>query len=73
MPFELAAFLLLLAIVAAILLTMRQRPGLKVQDVSAQVRVRRGDRIRLVSMAAEAEPGAGAGEQGAGDRPEGRP
>jgi NADH-quinone oxidoreductase subunit J len=73
MPFELAAFLLLLAIVAAILLTMRQRPGLKVQDVSAQVRVRRGDRIRLVSMAAEVEPAAGAGEQGAGDPPGGRP
>jgi NADH-quinone oxidoreductase subunit J len=64
-PFELAAFLLLLAIVAAILLTMRQRPGLKVQDVAAQVRVRREDRVRLVSMAAEVEPsaaGEGAGE-----------
>jgi NADH-quinone oxidoreductase subunit J len=53
LPFELAAFLLLLAIVAAILLTMRQRPGLKVQDVAAQVRVRRADRVRLVSMPAE--------------------
>lgn len=62
LPFELAAFLLLLAIVAAILLTMRQRPGLKVQDVAAQVRVRRADRVRLVSMPAEgvaaAEPKA---------------
>lgn len=51
--FELAAFLLLLAIVAAIMLTHRQRPGLKYQDVSAQVKVRREDRVRLIKMAAE--------------------
>ena len=51
--FELASFLLLLAIVAAIVLTMRKRPGLKVQDISSQVRVRREDRVRLVSMEAE--------------------
>ena len=51
--FELASFVLLLAIVAAIVLTMRKRPGLKVQDISSQVRVRREDRIRLVSMEAE--------------------
>lgn len=51
--FELAAFILLLAIIAAILLTLRQRPGLKVQDISAQVAVRREDRVRLVSMRAE--------------------
>jgi NADH-quinone oxidoreductase subunit J len=54
-PFELAAMLLLLAIVAAILLTMRHRPGLKVQDVSEQVKVRREDRVRLVKMKPEAE------------------
>jgi NADH-quinone oxidoreductase subunit J len=52
-PFELAAMLLLLAIVAAILLTMRKRPGIKKQDISAQVRVRREDRVKLVSMEAE--------------------
>jgi NADH-quinone oxidoreductase subunit J len=52
-PFELAAVILLVAIVAAISLTMRKRPGLKVQDVSRQVRVRREDRVRLVSMDAE--------------------
>jgi len=51
--FELAAFILLLAIIAAILLTLRQRPGLKVQDISAQVAVRRQDRVRLVSMPPE--------------------
>lgn len=53
--FELAAFILLLAIVAAIQLTMRKRPGQKVQDISAQVRVRRQDRVRLVQMKAERE------------------
>ena len=52
-PFELAAVLLLVAIVAAISLTMRRRPGLKVQDISAQVAVRARDRVRLVRMEAE--------------------
>ncbi len=51
--FELAAFILLLAIVAAIMLTLRQRTGLKVQDVAAQVAVRRADRVRIVKMEAE--------------------
>jgi NADH-quinone oxidoreductase subunit J len=53
--FELAAFILLLAIVAAIVLTMRRRPGLKVQDIGKQVAVRREDRVRLVSMDAETD------------------
>jgi NADH-quinone oxidoreductase subunit J len=52
-PFELAAVLLLLAIVAAIVLTMRHRTGLKAQDISAQVAVRAKDRIRIVKMEAE--------------------
>jgi NADH-quinone oxidoreductase subunit J len=52
-PFELAAMLLLLAIIAAITLTMRQRRGAKQQDVAAQVAVRAQDRIRLVKMEAE--------------------
>lgn len=54
--FELAAVLLLLAIVAAISLTMRRRPGLKVQDVARQVSVRREERVRLVKMDAEKKP-----------------
>ena len=45
--FEIAALILLVAIVAAITLTMRRRPGLKVQNVAAQVAVRREDRVRL--------------------------
>ncbi len=51
--FEIAAVILLLAIVAAIALTMRRRPGLKVQDVARQVAVKRDDRVRLVKMPAE--------------------
>ncbi|MEM7278030.1 MAG: NADH-quinone oxidoreductase subunit J [Pseudomonadota bacterium] len=51
--FELAAVILLLAIVAAITLTMRKRPGLKVQDISAQVAVDAKDRVRIVKMDAE--------------------
>ena len=53
--FEIAAFILLLAILAAIVLTMRRRPGLKVQDISAQVATRRDDRVRLVKMDTEGE------------------
>ena len=55
-PFELAAVLLLVAIVAAISLTMRRRAGLKHQDISRQVAVRREDRVRLVKMDAEKRP-----------------
>jgi len=55
-PFELAAMLLLVAIVAAIALTMRRRPGLKQQNVNRQVAVRRADRLRIVKMDAEKRP-----------------
>src|SRR5690606_2585823 len=48
--FEIAAMLLLLAIIAAITLTMRKREGLKVQDVPAQVAVRAEDRLRIVKV-----------------------
>ena len=51
--FEIAAVILLLAIVAAITLTMRKSHGLKVQDISAQVSVHAKDRIRIVKMDAE--------------------
>ena len=51
--FEIAAVILLLAIVAAITLTMRKRPGLKVQNIAAQVAVRAKDRVRVVKMDAE--------------------
>lgn len=48
--FELAAVILLVAIVAAISLTMRRRPGLKVQNIGQQVAVNRDDRVRLVKV-----------------------
>jgi len=53
--FEIAGMILLLAIVAAISLTMRKREGLKVQDVAAQVAVRRQDRVRIVQVEATKE------------------
>jgi NADH-quinone oxidoreductase subunit J len=52
-PFELAAVILLVAIVAAIAITLRRRKGTKHQDPAWQVSVKRGDRVRLVSMPAE--------------------
>ena len=52
-PFELAAAILLVAIVAAIALTMRRRTGVKTQDPSRQVEVRREDRVRIVQMPSE--------------------
>jgi NADH-quinone oxidoreductase subunit J len=51
--FEIAAVILLLAIVAAISLTMRRRSGLKTQDIARQVAVKAGDRVRIVKMASE--------------------
>jgi len=51
--FELAAVLLLVAIVAAIALTLRRRKDSRSQDPSEQVKARREDRVRLVSMPSE--------------------
>ncbi len=52
-PFELASVVLLVAIIAAIALTMRKRKDSKFQDPSQQVRVKRADRVRLVSVPSE--------------------
>jgi NADH-quinone oxidoreductase subunit J len=52
-PFEIAAVILLVAIIAAIALTMRRRPGTKYQNPVDQVAVKRADRVRLVKMKAE--------------------
>jgi NADH-quinone oxidoreductase subunit J len=54
-PFEVAAVILLVAIVAAITLTMRRREGQKLQDISRQVAVRAKDRVRVVKMDAEVD------------------
>ncbi|MFH2139321.1 MAG: NADH-quinone oxidoreductase subunit J [Pseudomonadota bacterium] len=51
-PFELAAVLLLVAMVAAIALTFRRRRDSKRQDISWQVNVKRNDRVRIISMPA---------------------
>ncbi|HWD22556.1 MAG TPA: NADH-quinone oxidoreductase subunit J [Burkholderiales bacterium] len=53
--FEVAAVILLVAIIAAIALTLRRRKDSRHQDPSQQVRVRRQDRVRIVSMPAEKE------------------
>ena len=52
-PFELAAVILLVAIVAAIALTLRRRKDSKSQDVAKQVNVQRADRVRVVSVQSE--------------------
>jgi NADH-quinone oxidoreductase subunit J len=51
--FEIAAVLLLVAIIAAIALTLRRRKDSRGQDPSEQVKARREDRVRLVAMKAE--------------------
>ena len=53
--FEIAAVILLVAIVAAIALTLRRRKDSRHQDPAEQVRARREERVRLVSMPAEKE------------------
>jgi len=52
-PFEIAATILLIAIVAAITLTMRRRPDSKYQNPAEQVRVRAEDRVRIIKMDSE--------------------
>ncbi|MEB4592437.1 NADH-quinone oxidoreductase subunit J [Candidatus Thiothrix sp. Deng01] len=52
-PFEIAAVILVVAIIAAIVLTLRRRPDARKQDISQQVQVRRADRVRLVKMKSE--------------------
>ena len=49
-PIVIESFVLLLAIVAAITLTMRKRPGLKVHDIAKQVAVRAKDRVRIMKV-----------------------
>ena len=52
-PFELAAVILLVAIIAAIALTLRRRKHGKYIDPAEQVKVRREDRVRMVTMPSE--------------------
>jgi NADH-quinone oxidoreductase subunit J len=52
LPFEMAAVILTVAVVVAVLLTLRRRVGTKTQNASEQVLVRKTDRVRLIKMAA---------------------
>jgi len=66
-PLEIAAVILLVAIIAAIALTLRTRKDSKHMDPSEQVRVKARDRVRIVKLAPtvsapEPEPAAGAAE-----------
>ncbi|MDR7193766.1 NADH-quinone oxidoreductase subunit J [Luteimonas terrae] len=67
LPFEVAAVILTVAVIAAVMLTLRRRPGTKHQNPSEQARVQAKDRMRVVKMDAvrpvvEPTPGDGEGE-----------
>jgi len=53
--FEIAGIILLVAIVAAVALTLRRRKDHKTQDIAAQIRTNPADRVRIVSMESENE------------------
>jgi len=55
LPFEIAAVILLVAIIAAISLTLRRRPQTKYQTPGKQIKVKRNDRLRIVKMETEAK------------------
>lgn len=55
-PLQIAAVLLLVAIIAAIALTLRRRKDSKAIDASVQVKVKKADRLRIVKMQAVVEP-----------------
>lgn len=57
-PFELAAVLLLLAMVAAITLTLRKRRDAKRQDIGKQIKVKKEDRLRIVSVPSSFKAGS---------------
>lgn len=61
-PFELVSVVLLVAIIAAVTLTLRQRKDNKAMNPRLQVRVKAADRFRVVKMAAEVEAPAVANE-----------
>ena len=51
LPFEIAAVILTVALIAAVMLTLRRRVGVKSQNPSKQVAVKASERIRIVKMA----------------------
>ncbi len=52
-PFEIAAVILLVAMVAAIALTLRRRKDARAQSVPAQIAVKKTERLRIVKMQSE--------------------
>jgi NADH-quinone oxidoreductase subunit J len=62
-PVQVAAIILLVALIAAIALTLRSRKDAKTQDPSQQVRVKARDRVSLVKMEAVKAPEPAAAEQ----------
>ena len=56
LPFEVAAVILTIAVIAAVMLTLRRRVGAKHQDPAWQARVRAADRVRLVDVPVEHRP-----------------
>ena len=70
LPFEFAAVILTVAVIAAVMLTLRKREGTKTQDPAEQSRVKASDRLRMVDHAAGgrriADDGGPAGAQDAG-------
>jgi NADH-quinone oxidoreductase subunit J len=56
LPFEVAAVILTIAVIAAVMLTLRRRVGAKHQDPSWQTAVRARDRFRMVSVPSERPP-----------------
>jgi NADH-quinone oxidoreductase subunit J len=63
LPFEVAAVILTVAVIAAVMLTLRRRAGARHQDPSAQARVRASDRIRIIKMDAVKPQAPTAGEE----------
>ncbi|MBQ1764533.1 MAG: NADH-quinone oxidoreductase subunit J [Aquincola sp.] len=70
-PLQIAAVLLLVAIVAAIALTLRRRKDSRAMDPSLQVRVKKADRVRLIKMKPTIEAPSAAAVQPA-VQPEGK-
>ena len=63
-PFEIASVILLVAIVAAVMLTLRRRKDTKAMHAADQIAVRSKDRMRLVKMAPEVELPVAAAKEG---------
>ncbi|WP_028449159.1 NADH-quinone oxidoreductase subunit J [Chitinibacter tainanensis] len=67
LPFQLAAVLLLVGMVAAIALTLRKRKNTKYLNPGDQIKVKREDRVRIVKM--QSEPRIVADDAAADDKP----